>query len=166
MVNYQNGKIYVIRSNNTNNVYIGSTTRPLSERMGEHRTRYNCNRGKSSAEVLKHGGAYIELIEEYPCDNREQLCKREGEVMRATENIVNKVIAGRAHKESRDEHKVEKKRHNVKYYNENKEQILQHSATKIRCQCGLLITRGWLTGHKRTNLHKTEMEILELAGEL
>jgi len=271
MVNYQNGKIYVIRSNNTENVYIGSTTRPLSERMGEHRGDFKHNRGKSSFEVLKHGGAYIELIEDYPCNKKEQLCKREGEVMRATENTVNRNIAGRTLKEWRDEHKVEAKQYNKKYNLENKEQLVvkrnkyykdnkenfakrskqyrdEHkgelavknklyrdrnkeqiavkknkyykdnkenfakrskqyrhdnkdkiavrkkqyrdlhkpemkiyrglNADKIRqkkkewndkmvrCECGANITRGCLSRHKRNNKHKTEMFILELAGEI
>ena len=34
---YKNGKIYCIRNNITDDIYIGSTTQPLSKRMVCHR---------------------------------------------------------------------------------------------------------------------------------
>ena len=37
MVNYANGKIYRIVCNTTGKQYIGSTTRPLSERLNGHK---------------------------------------------------------------------------------------------------------------------------------
>jgi len=120
----------------------------------------------SSSEMIKHGDAYIELIEAYPCNNREELCKREGEIMRATENTVNKRIEGRTKKEYRDEHKAEMKQ----YYQDNIEKIKQyrkeHGAKIIRCECGANSTQGNLARHKRGNPHKSEMEILELANEI
>ena len=39
MVNYDNGKIYKIKSNQTNKIYVGSTTKTyLSQRMDQHRS--------------------------------------------------------------------------------------------------------------------------------
>ena len=96
MPDYQKGKIYCIRSHLTDEVYIGSTTTRLSTRMVGHRTHFKNGMGVSSSEILKHGDAYIELIEEFPCDNKEQLTRREGQVIRATANCVNKRIAGRS----------------------------------------------------------------------
>ena len=41
MVNYQEGKIYKIFSYNDDTLtYIGSTTKSLSQRMGQHRIHY------------------------------------------------------------------------------------------------------------------------------
>ena len=40
MVNYQNGKIYVLRSHKTDDIYIGSTTQSLYKRFYEHKKRY------------------------------------------------------------------------------------------------------------------------------
>ena len=34
---YKNGKIYCIRNNIDDNIYVGSTTQPLSKRMALHR---------------------------------------------------------------------------------------------------------------------------------
>ena len=42
---------------------------------------------------------YIELYENYPCENKEQLNKREGEIIREI-GTVNKQIAGRTYKEN------------------------------------------------------------------
>ena len=102
MQRYQNGKIYAIRSNQTDKVYIefGSTCMPLSKRLYGHRKdKKNFDNGKfrfvSSFDMLEFPDAYIELLEEFPCDNKMQLERREGQIMRATENTVNMRIAGR-----------------------------------------------------------------------
>ena len=96
MPNYANGKIYSIRSHSRPDlVYIGSTTRPLSERFTEHK----CN-GHLGKQIIDLGDAYIELVEEFKCENKEQLNRREGEIQRAME-CVNQNIAGRTGKEWR-----------------------------------------------------------------
>lgn len=80
MVNYKNSKIYKIVGKGL--VYIGSTSRPLSERMNEHKQHKKAYErgtkgGCSSRFVLEHLDATIILIEEYPCENKEQLKARE-----------------------------------------------------------------------------------------
>lgn len=94
MPDYSKGKIYQIISPNHPLPYIGSTTVALSKRMTEHRRLRDC----SSRIIIDAGDAYIELIEEFPCDNKEQLNKREGEVIRARE-CVNRRVAGQTIKE-------------------------------------------------------------------
>ena len=96
MPNYQNGKIYSIRSRSRLElVYIGSTTRPLSERFTEHK----CN-GHLGKQIIDLGDAYIELVEEFKCENKEQLNRREGEIQRSI-GCVNQNIAGRTQTEWR-----------------------------------------------------------------
>ena len=103
-VNFQNGKIYAIRSHQTNKVYIGSTTQTLAQRFGKHKHLTNdC----SSIQILVFNDAYIELLEEFPCVNKMQLNRREGELIRLN-NCVNKRIEGRTKVEYREEHKTEK----------------------------------------------------------
>jgi len=87
MPDYSKGKIYIIRSPNTPAVYIGATVCPLAKRMYEHRQP---NQKCSSKQVIDEGRAYIELLEDFPCERKEQLLKREGELIRATANCVNK----------------------------------------------------------------------------
>ena len=92
---YQNGKIYKLLNSETDDVYVGSTAQKLSKRMTNHRTKLKSGRILKLYEKMREIGEdkfYIELIEEYPCQNSEQLLKREGEWMRqiGTTNNINK----------------------------------------------------------------------------
>jgi hypothetical protein len=103
-MNYQNGKIYTIRSFQTDDVYYGSTTQPLSKRLSKHKGDYkqwqnNKHHYVTSYELIKFDDCYIELYELYPCNSKTELEKREGQVIRENKNAVNKVIAGRTKKE-------------------------------------------------------------------
>jgi hypothetical protein len=138
MPNYANGKIYVIRSNQTDDVYIGSTIQPLSSRMTVHRSHYRgIAKGiptcMSSVQLLQHGDAYIELIENCPCNNKEALLKREGEIMRQHPNRVNKRLEGRTPKEYKEDHKdfytEYHKNYHKQYVEDNKEKIKDYHKT-------------------------------------
>jgi len=60
MVNYQNSKVYKIINENNEIIYIGSTAeKHLSQRFQTHRHKSPNNK--------------IILIENYPCNNREEL---------------------------------------------------------------------------------------------
>jgi len=120
---YENGKIYVLRSNQTDDVYIGSTTQPLYKRIYQHKKDYKYwKNGKysyvSSFELIKYDDVYIELLEECPCKNKMELCRREGELIRSM-NCINKDIAGRTINEWREDNKEKIK----EYYQENKDKI-------------------------------------------
>jgi hypothetical protein len=106
MPNYANGKIYTIRFHNSNEIYIGSTTQSLAVRFGGHKIKSSC----SLYQIIhnKYNGkwdeCYYELYENYSCSNKEELCKKEGEVIRQFKNdenynCLNYLIAGRTDKE-------------------------------------------------------------------
>ena len=117
MTDYKQGKIYAIRSPNTDKYYIGSTATTLCKRFYQHKTKSN---DTSSAEIIAFGNAYIELIELYPCNSKMELNKREGELQREMkEMIVNKYFAHR----TPEQHKEEKKTYNAAYQAEHKEEI-------------------------------------------
>ena len=125
-MDYKNGKIYSIRSYQTDKIYIGSTTQPLSKRFSCHKSYYKQYlNGKhsyiTSFEILQFEDAYIELIEELSCENKEQLCKREGELIRLY-NCVNKSIAGRTEKEW----KIENKEKIKEYREQNKDKMKEY----------------------------------------
>ena len=83
MPNYQNGKVYSIRSlSRPELIYVGSTTQTLSMRMTQHRTPSSTC---VSREIINIGDAYIELIENYPCNDKNQLLARENRHMRGLE---------------------------------------------------------------------------------
>jgi hypothetical protein len=79
---YKNASIYIIKSPNTDMVYIGSTSKPIETRFKQHIC--NCKRkftkkSTSSWKVIEKGDAYIEYIEKYPCLSNHELCKKENE---------------------------------------------------------------------------------------
>ena len=114
---YNNGKIYTIRCTDNNNlIYVGSTIQPLYKRWYEHKQKYNKG-GKEYNKLLyikmRELGVdkfYIELYENFKCENIEQLHKKEGEIIRQIATL-NKKIEGRTFKE---------------YYKDNKEKIKQY----------------------------------------
>jgi hypothetical protein len=95
MTDYDNGKNYTIRSHQTTDIYIGSTTQSLAKRFGCHKSSYKSFESKKSKKyctsyiLMKYDDAYIELLENYPCESKELLLKREGEFIRAMD-CVNK----------------------------------------------------------------------------
>ena len=130
MPDYSNGKIYTIRSYQTEEFYIGSTIQSLPVRFGGHKRNYKfwLNTQKnyiSSFEILKYDDHYIELLELYSCSCKEELHRREGELIRL-HNCVNKVIPGRTHKEYYQEYREENKEKLKEYREENKEKIKKY----------------------------------------
>jgi len=89
MPNYQNGKIYKITAGNL--TYYGSTTQPLSKRLTNHISEKNNNLNKkcSSFPLLDMPDCKIILVEDYPCERREQLLARESYYIESNE-CVNK----------------------------------------------------------------------------
>jgi len=103
MVNYANGKIYTIRCRNDDTlIYVGSTTQTLSQRMTQHRSKYKGK--KQNCSLFKYiidsdwSDWYIELYENYPCNDKVELEKREGEIIREIKAINNRRFVGRTNR--------------------------------------------------------------------
>jgi len=87
---YIDGKIYSIRNKNDSTlVYIGSTCQDLHNRFYGHKINANNEKFKGYNMLLYQkmwetdvNEWYIELYEEYPCESKEQLNKKEGLVIR------------------------------------------------------------------------------------
>ena len=197
MPNYQNSKIYCIRSHQCDDVYIGSTTLSLAQRLAKHRGDYKYwKEGKknwiTSFQILKYEDAYIELLEKYPCNDKEELHVKEGQFIRKTENCVNRCIAGRTQKEWYQENKEEINAKHKEYYQQNKEEIKdkarvygnnnkekitryqkqyrqQHkeeiaekAKVKITCECGSIINKWTINRHRKTKKHQELLKNLNL----
>ncbi len=162
MPDYQNGKIYTIRSHQTDDVYIGSTTQSLAVRMAGHRRDYKYYQdGKcpfmTSYEITKYDDCYIELLEECKCENKQQLHKREGELIREND-CVNKIIPGRTRVEHYQDNKQAIKEQVKQYYEANKEQIAEKRNQKFTCECGGKYTRIHKSRHIKSNKHQRYIE--------
>ena len=126
MPDYQHAKIYKIFSYENDEVYYGSTIDTLSRRMTGHRTMYKkykegkSNNNYTSFKIIELTSAKIELVENYPCNSKEELLQREGYYIK-NNNCVNKNIPGRTPKEYCEENKEQRKEYNKVYYEQNKE---------------------------------------------
>lgn len=127
MVNYQNGKIYTLKSPNCDKYYIGSTTQLLCKRKQKHISEAKINNKDTvttSKIIIDAGDCFIQLLELFPCNTKEELLKREGELIRQYKNeLVNKTVNGRTKKEYYEETKNDRKEYVKKYQETNKDII-------------------------------------------
>jgi len=156
--NYKNCKIYCIRNFVDDDVYIGSTTQPLSKRMVEHRSAAKTQPTRSPQlynKMVELGveNFYIELVEECPCDNSEQLHKREGHYIREL-GTLNKVVAGRSKKERYEDNKDDLIANMKQYYEANKNRIRAKQSEIHICSCGRRYTHSNKLQHERTKKHQ------------
>ena len=135
MPDYQKGQIYKLWSpqGNDNEIYIGSTVQPLYKRKNTHKASKKC-----SSKILfeKYDDIRIELIEYFPCNNKQELGKKEGFYIR-NNDCINKNIAGRTKKEYiqdnkekikeyRNNNKEEKQEYDKEYRENNKDKIKEY----------------------------------------
>jgi hypothetical protein len=149
MPDYSKGKIYTIRCRNDDSlIYVGSTIQSLAVRWGGHKKCCNTEKCKNYIIYKTINGDwdnwYIELHSLYPCESKEELCKKEGEIIRLI-GTLNSRIEGRTLEEWRKDHKEEISEYNKKWYEDNKE--------KITCECGCIIRKSGLNKHKKTQKH-------------
>tara|TARA_R100001198_G_C5173829_1_gene173436 strand:+ start:334 stop:873 length:540 start_codon:yes stop_codon:yes gene_type:complete len=172
MPDYSQGKIYKIECNITNEVYYGSTTlRYLSSRIACHRY----DRKTTSVNIIDRGNFNIKVIEEYPCNNRQELEAREAYYIR--NNVcINKIIPNRTMKEWREDNKehikeyIEANKDKIKEYKKeyaekNQEYIKQKHKEyreankekineKITCECGCQIIKRNKQPHIKSKKHQ------------
>jgi hypothetical protein len=189
MPDYSKGKIYTLRSYQTNEIYIGSTIDLLPKRLWKHKTDYKCwKNGKkpyiTSFELIKYDDYYIELLELFPCNSKAELEKREGHHIRYME-CVNKLIAGRTKKEYYIENKKKVLEYQKDYYEDNKDKIKEQKKEyrienadkikeqmkgyrienveklkeKINCECGAIIRKSDLSRHQKTKKHQNFIKL-------
>ena len=172
MSDYKQGKIYKIVDLTTeNNIYVGSTCQTLEKRLSGHvndfkyYTMNNNNNYITSYEVLKNGNYEILLIENYPCDSKYELLKKERYFIE-TMNCVNQIIPTRTKKEW-----IDSNRHNqtvcecgMRYTTKNKKDHLktkQHIfffEPKIYCICGLCYAHSNKCDHFKSRPHTKLLE--------
>jgi len=148
---YQRGKVYeivVLHEDYKDDLYVGSTICPrLSTRLGQHKIEAEQDEPTKKLHVLMKtlGVRFfkIVLIEDWPCDSKQELCKREQYHMtlrKPTLNMVNayltkeerlayqkdyrednKAVISARDKDYREENKEAHKAYMKEYYEENKD---------------------------------------------
>lgn len=151
---YQNSKIYKLVNNSLNLTYYGSTTQPLAKRFYDHERSTGNYRKCKSADLFASGECKIYLVEEFPCETREELLKRERYWIDNNE-CVNKCRPCI----TEEERKAYKKEWNgrpenlkkVRDYKErNKQTLAKIRREKVECdKCGKEMTKYNLKRHQK-----------------
>ena len=149
MPNYQNSKIYKLVCNTNNLTYYGSTTQPLNKRLHQHKDKIK--RKIKSCKNFDPNNIQIFLVENFKCDNKEQLIKKEREYIEKYE-CVNLSIPGRKMKEYYQDNKEHIKNKVSKWVKNNKERI-QKNNMYIVCECGKEIKKYEMPRHKKSKKH-------------
>ena len=137
-MDYSKGKIYLIRNKNNNDlIYVGSTIEKyLSTRFNKHKCHKSCSLYQyinNPDNNTTWNDWYIELYEEFPCENKLQLCKKENEIIREKATI-NKIgymtdeIKKQKDKEYRENHKEILAQKAKEYVEKNREKVLAKKA--------------------------------------
>jgi hypothetical protein len=135
-----------------------------------------------SFDILKNGDYDYNIVEEVECENKYELHNRERYYIENNE-CINKCIPTRTDKEYYKDNKVKIKVYRKEYckkninkilekakeyrkdnkdkikeykkqYNkDNKDKIKEYNKEKITCDCGCIITKNYLTKHKKTKKH-------------
>ena len=166
MSDYKKGKIYKITNDYNNEIYVGSTCDTLIKRFSNHKRGRKC-------EALKHKPLYtlmneigyerfrIELIEEFPCDDKYQLRQREAYYIRqiATLNKVLPFVTGEEKAETKkayansEKRKIIHKEESKIYYQNNKDKILEKNKEKMICICGCELRKRDIRRHEKSEKH-------------
>jgi hypothetical protein len=174
-MDYKNGKIYTLRSYQTDDIYIGSSATTLTKRKSTHKQDYNkWKNGKkhymTSYEIIKYDDCYIELLELFPCNSIDELKQREGHHQRSME-CVNKRIECRTKKEYKIDNANKIKEQNKEYCIKNANNIKEKKKEyyiknadklkeKINCECGGKYTKQHLSTHQKSKRHQEYLETL------
>ncbi len=133
---YKRGMIYTIRNiKDDTMIYVGSSINNLSKRFNNHKTCCKAGRCINLYSHIKNNDWadwYIELYEVYPCNNKKELNRREGQVIREI-GTINKCIPGRTMKEYYNDNIDKCKEMNKKYRENNAEKIKEYK--KEYCEC-------------------------------
>jgi hypothetical protein len=181
-MSYKNGKIYKIepvQEHEEHEIYVGSTFHSLSDRLSYHKSAY---RSKCQGECRvfsifdKYGlnNCKIELIENFPCESREELLCRESHFFK-TLKCVNKNNPFVTIEQSKErvkkwylehiEHRkiyMEEYTHknydvlrekNLEYKKLNKEKLAHQQLETHMCLCGKTYTQCNRKRHFRTRFH-------------
>ena len=180
-MSYSKGKIYRLVCNNTGQQYIGSTIQSLSQRLGNHKAAYKAFlEGKptdklTAFSILSENNFEMILIEEYPCENKNQLERRERYFIQTmfclNKNKPEQTREERIeyHQQYRKDHKDEILKSKIDYRQKHKEEIAKSKidyrqkhkeeiTALTRCECGGHYQHKSRSTHFKTIKHTSYFE--------
>ena len=128
---YTKGKIYIIRNSQNDLTYIGSTCQTLAQRMAQHKRDMRsekCQKFKLYKAMTELGkdAFYIELLEDCPCQKRDELLRKEGEKIREHQSELNTIISGRTKQEYRQDNFEHIQSKLKEFYSHNQAQLIEY----------------------------------------
>jgi hypothetical protein len=151
-------RVYLITDTNETMRYIGSTKQTLSQRMTVHRSNYR--RWKQSK--TQNYCASFQLFDECGIENCQilMLYEMEGDSKDAIRIIEHRYIKEMDCVNKRGAYRSEEQLRNYqliyqpKYRAENREKLKAYARTRITCECGIEVSRGFLPTHRHTEKHR------------
>jgi len=134
--------IYKLICDDPELVYYGSTTMPLWKRYSKHK----CERICLSRKLFDVGG--VKIIELEKASNEERF-KREQYYL---DNFPS-VNSQRAYT-TEEQKKEQSYQRGKRWYEKNKERLLQDWKEKITCECGVSVGKNDFNRHKRCKQHQ------------
>jgi len=167
-MDYKNGKIYRVVCSETDRQYIGSTCSTLVKRLYNHKHKNKNGNGCMTKDFIE---PKIFLIEDYPCERKEQLLMRERFYMESMEcvNMIRPIVTkeeklqdhknyNKKNKEiinqkGRDEYQknIEKELIRSK---KNREKFYEKRTQKFECDCGGTYSYTGKSRHIKTKKHQ------------
>jgi len=147
VIDYKKEKVYKIVNDINDDVYVGSTVNTLSQRMAHHKYDFEKYPDRKIYKFIRDiGGDWshckIILIEDYPCERKEQLLQRE-QYYKKIATLNNYNCFGLDKKRF----KKYKKKYMDEYYESNKAKV-------NICPCGKEYTYFNKSSHEKTKHHK------------
>jgi hypothetical protein len=172
---------------------VGSTI-DLNSRITQH--KYFCNNEKSVGynypvyRFIRDNRGWenwdFEILENYPCRNKEQLVVRERYWFEKLGAMLNERYPQRNEdenkeydkqyreknkekikermkvyrKNNKEKIKEQKKEYTKQYIEKNKEKIKEQLKEKVECPCGSVVCRGALPKHKKSQKHQNYLKSL------
>ena len=169
---YSKGKIYKLVNNINDEIYVGSCTSSLGKRKYVHKSpNSNCTGVKDMYDNIGWDQLDIVLIENYPCENSDELRRRERYWYDELKPSLNRVKPY-AYVEDKRAVKLKyfyaNKDKQKKYYEDNRQRVLdrckeyrkkndakikEREHEKATCECGAVVNRKVLPRHRRTVKH-------------
>lgn len=182
---YANGKIYKLVSKNLEHTefYVGSTITELRKRLYKHKhdaVKYPTYKVYDYFNKVGWNNVSIILIENHPCNNVDELKRRERFWIEKDKPTLNMTIPLRTDQEYYQDNKEKIKERVRQYVEENKEKVKQrrkeytekhkeqnrqrakehyekNKTVNVECECGCVVRKRWLKEHKKSKQHTERM---------
>ena len=174
MPDYKKSIIYriVCKDLSITDCYVGSTTQ-FNTRKSQH--KYSCNNPNTHGynykiyQFIRNNGGWdnwsIIMVEEFPCNNKLELLKKERIIIENLKPTLNKQIPSRTKEEADKQYRKDNKEKINEYYKNNKESILQQKKQysldnkekikeKIGCRiCKCMVLKRQFKRHIKSTKH-------------